>query len=221
MSDDGHTYGVNSHPKGMLMPDLSRSQFCDLTRLSPDTLKSLSRREQLPFSIDQKASGRGYTLFEAFLTIVAQEFSEGHGVNITRAAEIAGALPEVLAPQWDRIIETGRILADGTGEKVEEVMCGRYDVAGIHPPRPLVGTDEEIARELAASDQPPIRSVRSSASRSLALLLIRASKLNIEIPDEFWKPPFNYRQRPDGRELSRASMQKLIEQGAHLEETED
>lgn len=206
---------------GRAMPDLSRIQFCGLTSLSTDALASLSRRSQLPFSIDQKASGRGYTVFEAFLTIVAQEFSDGHGVSITRAAEIAGALPEALAPKWDRIVETGLALADGTGEKVEEIMCGRYYVAGINPPRPLAGTDLEISQELAALDKPLIRSIRSSASRSLVLLINRANRLNIEIPDDFWTASFSYRQRPNGWDLARASMQKLIDQGVHIENTEE
>ncbi|MBB2964336.1 hypothetical protein [Methylobacterium sp. R2-1] len=201
------------------MPDLSRTQFCGLTSHSPDALASLSRRSQLPFSIDQKASGRGYTVFEAFLTIVAHEFGEGHGVNITRAAEITGALPEALAPNWSRVVETGLALAGGTGEKVEEIMCGRYYVAGINPPRPLAGTDLEISQELAALDKPVIRSIRSSASRSLALLINRANRLNIEIPDDFWTVPFSYRPRPDGWDLAQASMQKLIDQGVHLENT--
>ncbi|KAB1071516.1 hypothetical protein [Methylobacterium planeticum] len=200
------------------MPDLSRSQFCDLTRLAPDALKSLSRREQLPFSIDQKASGRGYTFFETFLTIVSQEFYEGHGVNVTRAAEIAAALPEALAPKWSRIVETARDKADGTGQKIEEIMCGRYSPAGLHQPRPIVGTDIEIDQELAASELPAIRSIRSSASRSLALLITRSHRLGIEIPEEFWSTPFSFRQRPNSIERSMENMKKLIENGEHLKD---
>ncbi|MHC2017156.1 hypothetical protein [Methylobacterium sp. CM6247] len=200
------------------MPDLSRSQFCLITSLSTDALASLSRRNQLPFSIDQKASGRGYTLFEAFLTIVAQEFSEGHGVNITRAAEIAGALPDALSLEWERIVETGSAMAAGTNEKVEEVMCGRYYVAGIQPPRALVGTDAEVDQNLAASDEQPIRLIRSSASRCMAVLIARANRKSIEIPDRFWSPPFDYRPRPNSSGIAKANMQALIEAGEHLKE---
>lgn len=203
------------------MPDLSRSQFCDLVRISPETLKSLSRREQLPFSIDQKASGRGYTLFEAFLTTAAQDFTEKHGVNITRAADIAGALPEALAPKWQRIVETGRALADGTGQRIEEIMCGRYCVVGLNPPRSTAGTVIEIANELAILDHSSDGLIFTSASRSLAMLINRADRLKIEIPDDFWAGPFSYRPRPNGWDLAKANMQKLIEQGVHLENTEE
>ena len=203
------------------MSDLSRSQFCELTRLPLDTLKSLARRGQTPFSVDQKNSGRGYTFFEAFLTIVSQEFYEGHGVNVTRAAEIAAALPEVLAPKWSRVVETAHELANGSEQKIVEIMCGRYSPAGLHQPRPIVGTDNEIDEELAAMDMAAVRSIRSSATRCLTVLINRSQRLQIDIPNEFWTTPFSYRERPSTAGLAMENMKMLIAEDEHLESTND
>ena len=202
------------------MSDLSRAQFCEITSISPDALASLSRRAQLPFLIDQKATGRGYTLFEAFLTIVSHEFQEGHGVNVTRAAEISGDLPEALAPKWSRVVETAFELAGGTDKVVDEIMCGRYSPAGLHQPQPIAGTDTEIDADIAASGLPAVRSIRSSASRCLAVLINRGHRMKLEIPDEFWVAPFAYRQRPSSIGLAKANMEKLLADGVHLEADE-
>ena len=198
------------------MPDLTRSQFCSVTALSADALSSLSRRNQLPFSIDQKASGRGYTFFEAFLTIVSQELVNGHGVNVTRAAEVAAALPEALQAEWPRIVKSAWQLAEGTEEHVEEIMCGRSQPAGIQQPKPVCGTILEIAQALSDGGTPNGGLTLTNASRALAVLSRRADRLKLEIQDEFWSGPFVYRQRPNSFDLAKSSMQKLIDSGEHL-----
>ncbi|MCC0809522.1 hypothetical protein FPV16_25540 [Methylobacterium sp. W2] len=203
------------------MPDLTRSQFCELIKLPPETVKTMDRRWQLPFSIDQTTWGRGYSAFEAFLMITAQEFNEGHGVNLNRSAEIAAALPDVLAPKWSRIVETARQMIDGTGQTAGDIMCGRYSIAGVHPPRPIAGTDAEIDEELAATAEPIIRSIRSSASRSLRLLLDRCARQGIDIPEKFYSGPFIYRPRPNTGELMKSSMEGLIAAGVHLQPIDD
>ncbi|WP_342167092.1 hypothetical protein [Methylobacterium sp. SD21] len=198
------------------MPDLTRSQFCSVTGLSADALASLSRRNQLPFSIDQKASGRGYTFFEAFLTIVSQELVNGHGVNVMRAADVAGDLPVALQAEWPRIVKTAWQLAEGTAEHIEEILCGRFQPAGIQRVKPVCGTILEIAQSLSQDGVPTVGLTLTNASRALTVLINRASRFNLEIQDEFWCGAFIYRQRPNGSDLAMKSMQRLIDSGEHL-----
>ncbi|AWN35878.1 hypothetical protein [Methylobacterium radiodurans] len=198
------------------MPDLSRSQFCEITCLSPDALKSLTRRGQIPFMVDQKASGRGYTLFEAFLMILANEFVEGHGVNLTRAAEIAAAVPAVLEPEWSRVVETAEKLFERDGAGVDPIMCGRCQSAGPERAEPICGTHDEIAQKLKASGKMNARLTLSSASHALATLIRRALNNQIEIPEEFWSTPFSFRERARTDWAGITNMKKLIAEGEHL-----
>ena len=192
------------------MPDLTRTQFCDLTKLSADSVSSLARRNQLPFLVDQKASGRGYSFFEAFLTIISQSLIDGRGINVTRAAEISAALPEALRGEWPRIVETAWKLCEGSDERVAEIMCGQAQMAGLRRPEPVCGTFLDIAQAFAQTDSPSVGLTLTNASRALAVLINRANRINLDIIEDFWSGPFMYRERLNTLGAAKKSMLALL-----------
>lgn len=176
------------------MLTLNRPTFCALTEVDPVTLGNLIRRGQVPFGVDQKASGRGYTLAEAYLMLVARNLAKVHRIELIRSAEIAAALPPVLQPAWAEIGRTGKLLAAGTDRPVSEIMCGRVERAG-ELPVPVCGTDREIDKDVRALGGGIVGSVRISASRQAAELILRARRHEVEIAGDFWTAPLMCRPR--------------------------
>lgn len=178
------------------MARINRPTFLALCDLELGQLRTLDRRGQLPFAIDQSA-GRGYEAGEVFLTLVAQHLAatNGAGLNVTRAADIAAALPAALSAAWADIVETGRILAGGTNTPPDEILAGRADAADTQP-RAVAGTLSNIAAELQADGFVTQGLTVVSASTLMAQLIERANKHDIELPAEFWTGPLRYRPRP-------------------------
>lgn len=183
------------------MARLSRPHFLALTRLELGQFRTLDRRGQLAFAVDQ-TTGRGYEAAEAFLTLMAQQFAEAHALSVSRAADIAAALPGALSPFWAAIVETGRALAAGTDTPPNEILAGRAICAYPKGPRPVCGTlndiagDLESAKGLGSGAGFPRGLVLVSASTVMALLIQRAQTLGIELPAEFWTAPLRCRPRP-------------------------
>lgn len=177
------------------MPDLTRSQFCNLVGIVPNQLKTLDVRGHLPFNLSQAEGGRGYSTTEAFLFFVQEQISEAFGITHAQASGIAGSLPPVLATHWAEIVRTGRLLALGTDMPVREVLCGRVLVAYPGQPIPVAGTGKQIEAAVAAAGAREIGSLRISASRVLARLIVRADQSGVRIPNDFWSAPLKYRPK--------------------------
>ncbi|GEN01734.1 hypothetical protein [Methylobacterium radiotolerans] len=191
------------------MARLSRPHFLALTRLELGQLKTLDRRGQLPFAIDQ-AQGRGYEAAEAFLTLMAQELAEGHALSVTRAANIAASLADALSEAWPAVVETGRVLAAGTDTPPNEILAGRAEAAYPAPPLPICGTIVDIAENLASAGFKPRRLIVTSASTVMAVLIQRAQALGVELPAEFWTAPLKCRPRP--APLTAEDVAKLLQE---------
>ncbi len=176
------------------MRPLSRPDFCSLVRLEVPALKTLDRRGQLPFAIDQ-TFGRGYEAAEAFLVLLAQALVEAHAISVTRAADIAAALPEALSAAWPAVVESGQALAHGTAEPLPEILAGRASAAYPATPRACAGTLAQIVEALEHDGFEASALVLVSASRVLAQLIQRAAKLELELPAELWTAPLRYRPR--------------------------
>src|SRR5262249_43046140 len=82
---------------------LSRDEFCRLIEIaSVEALKSRSRRGQLPVSAENKVrKGYGYSVFDAFMTIVADRLaSPPLGMNAWAAAATARLIAPALGTRW-------------------------------------------------------------------------------------------------------------------------
>lgn len=176
------------------MITLTRPIFCSLTEVDHVTLGNLIRRGQVPFAVDQKVSGRGYSMFEAYLMSLSMNFAQVHRIELIRSAEIVANLPVVLRPVWQEIGRTGKLLAAGTDRPVVEIMAGRAARAGL-PPVAIAGTDRAIDAALRKLDGAVIGSVRISATLQAAQFIQRARKHDVQIPAEFWTGPLVYRPR--------------------------
>jgi len=192
------------------MVTLTRPQFCAVTEVDHVTLGNMIRRGQTPFAVDQKASGRGYSIFEAYLMLLARTLVRVHHIELIRSAEIAGSLPAVLQLAWQEIGRTGKLLAGGTDRPVVEIMCGRVERAGQLPVA-ICGTDRAIDKDVRALGGGVLGSVRISASHQAAELIQRAQRHAVEIPSEFWSAPLMYRPRPS---TTPAEFAALAEAGA-------
>jgi hypothetical protein len=162
---------------------ISRDQFCLLTNMKVERLKSRTRRFQMPFDSDEAERKRhGYSFFDAFLTISVLELGDFPlMLDPVRAAEtVKGAAPS-LAQSWAKIIESGEKILRGVDHN--EIIWSRWwfpgglkDVA--------VGTTQQIARRGASHKSPVVVQISQSASRAAAVLIAYAESHGIEIPEE-------------------------------------
>jgi hypothetical protein len=170
---------------------LNRDQFCKLTKLgSIDALKARARRRQLPFVAESALrKSYGYSWFDAFITIVSENLAgEPLYMSPVAAASIARRAAPALAEAWTEIVASADRQRCGSRDSEIEwlLLFGTiYDA-----PLCLVGTASEIAA--ARGSRTVVTQVGASASRSAAVMLMRADSHGITIPDEFWteKPSF-------------------------------
>lgn len=190
---------------------LSRAQFLQLTDLTADALKVRDQRGQLPFVIDQSKFGRGYTPFEALLTILVSEFAEGGGLGVSSATDLVARLSPGLADQWHRIAASSDAVLDGSPLE-GEILCGAFEAQGPKGKSVAVeicGTADDVAA--AWQKNRPFRtSPFVSVTRAGIVLNQRAKRHSISIPEEFWEGAPSYRPRESGPALVE-SMRKLLQ----------
>lgn len=180
-------------------PMLSRSEFCTITKLSVTSLENLARRNQLPFAVDQKKSGRGYTIFECFLCVFALSWSESFGM--TRAAQIVANLADPLAARWTDIRSTAEEL-NRPNEGVLELLgfiAERSSRSGKFSTIAKCATWTELANdsELIEASRDGLYKITGalSASRSAALVQRRALQAGINLEEIFWHRAAEFRPR--------------------------
>jgi len=175
---------------------LPRSHFLMLTGMELARMRSLQRRHQLPFNLDQEENGRGYAWCEAFMVLAMDDFgaADGHAVAMVRAADIAAALPPAIEPHWARIVRDGQLIASGTAKRLVPILAGRTE-APDQRPMAVCGTLSEIHKAAAALAVPPTRLILSDAGRLVSLLLLRAAGAGIRIPADLATAPLSYRRR--------------------------
>jgi hypothetical protein len=101
---------------------------------------------------------------------------------------VARRIAPALADAWIEIVTSGKQLARGSKEPEIEWLLLFGTICD--EPRCLVGTASEIAAKRGA--QVVVTQVGGSASRTAAVLLHRADKHEIAVPEDFWtvKPVF-------------------------------
>lgn len=189
---------------------LTRAQFLQLTDLNADALKVRDQRRQLPFAIDQSKFGRGYTPFEAVLTILVTEFAEGAALGLTNAADLVAKLAPAITDQWHRIAASSDAVLDGSPLE-GEVSCGVFEAPSA-PSKNIAITICGTADDVAAAWQKgrPFRtSPFISVTRAAIVLNQRAKRHSINIPEAFWEDKPRYRPREPGPSLVE-NMGKLL-----------
>lgn len=169
----------------------SRIEFCTLTGLSAEGLKSRSRRGQLPFGIDGQESHGRYSPFEALLTILSESLLESFAMAAIKAAEIVADLPPAL---WDRrqdLMHSADAL--GRSEQPFDLQCGRLLMpGGTQRPVPFCGDFHEL---LKGNGERPHAVILISGTRALRVLLNRAGRENIDVSQIFTGTSPDYRPR--------------------------
>lgn len=170
---------------------LSRSDFLKLTGMDAEALKSRTRRGQLPFADDARRHGqnRGWTPFEAFLTLLADELSGGQRVAIATACHIVNAAVPELWVNWGRIADTsGRLFKKVAVPPAEEILVGRIRSAAPRQAFAVAGTMEEIA-SAALRRGPPVALVLTNVTRAAVELRDRAALEEVPLQESFWLQP--------------------------------
>lgn len=161
---------------------LSREDFCKLTEIpSIEALKSRAKRSQLPVSIENESrKSYGYSFFDAFVTILADRLADSPiHANQVSAASIARAVAPILAQNWKAIAASGARVIAATEKPEQEIKWLHVWSAAGTGNAVLVGAS--LAVSGAVTD-----AIGGNASRSAAILIMRAQKLGIALPIEFW-----------------------------------
>lgn len=170
----------------MLDIPCERKQFCQITLLDPEHLKSMARRDELPVVI----SG-DYSVNAAFLTLIALEFSANSGMANRAAATAANLAADAFSPLRPALLN---------GER--SVWAGTVDVEGLAADGSMLrrtfgllewGTLRRLAPNSASLEWEQVK----DAARQINLVNVsaiwrvcvdRALKAGISIPAEFVWP---------------------------------
>jgi hypothetical protein len=163
-----------------------RVEFIKLTRLTREAFDARSRRKHFPFRNTDIVDG-SYPIWQAYLTLIADDFNENLGMDLTDACQLASALSRELQRRWRKIVTTSQFPG-------ADIFCGRLDLPfsegteGQPPPvwKPVVGTLPQISREVRESSV--VRVALTNASKSAAVLHSRAVNADLDLTD-FWKTP--------------------------------
>ena len=174
---------VRIAPGTTFMP--TRDEFCKLTGLPLEALKSRTRRGQMPFDNEGERKPHGYSLFDAFLTHCALRLGgEPLFCHPTAAASIVRSASAELEAAWPGIWTSGWKLHLGRSHR--EIVWTRIWVPGQVAGEVFVGTARELSEvteELSALTDGVIQ----SASRAAALMITFAEQNGVEVPREIRK----------------------------------
>jgi hypothetical protein len=184
---------------------LTRDQFCSVTGHDSEALKSLSRRNQLPFGSTREAGRRHgtYSFFEAFLAILSDYLANEHGFSLGHAASIVASAAKKMAQRWPEIAAAG----DGIGVDDAEppVLCGYIVGAGRRDS--VVCIETEIT-EIREKYRPVSAMFLMDASAGAAVLIRRAHRAKIALPESFWTEVPQFTPRPTVNLV--ATMKRLL-----------
>jgi hypothetical protein len=156
----------------------NRTQFLAITGLTDDGLKSLARRNQLPFSLEENDRG-AYKFLDAYLTIAFMHLTDAMHVSVTRAAEIGRNCAGPVIQEWKRITDYA------FDDSHVELQMGCMALQGRSPWYfcNTLGERAEISRGLP----PETSTISVSASLSAKVMAASASRaLGIMFASEFW-----------------------------------
>lgn len=162
---------------------MRRLEFITLTGLTRERFDAHARRDQLCLWRHVGEDVSGFTWFEAFLQIAADDLCDEPKHETRAAAKSAlSAVAPVLASRWKDIAASA---ADPLLPEIVWVrLTHRHDDRGPRCSN-IVGTQAEIAD--AIENLPEFRKIDGgSATACVAILLDRAAKKGFVIPDEFW-----------------------------------
>lgn len=166
---------------------LTRDQFCLLCDITVEELKSLNRRDQLPFGDGERKRGQ-YTPFEAFLLLFTRDLVDGLQLSRTKAAWVTARVAQTLMMRFDTVADTSRDLAEGRA--TAEVLAG----VTWHPFNGTaqnwtthVGPFEKVAADINDRGIPVVLMAIGNASRAAVTLRARAAREGIDIA-ELWGP---------------------------------
>jgi hypothetical protein len=162
---------------------LSRSDFCILTKLDSDALKNRTRRGQLPDFGRERRWG-SYTAFDALLTVLTDELAENFlHANLVAASGLVSAAAGAIRARIAEIARTGDDLANGIGGN--ELLVALVEYPFGHDRVVHVGTLAEITVSLGKASEPIIRMVMMNASRAAAVMVMRATRENVALGDDW------------------------------------
>lgn len=155
---------------------LSRDDYCRLTGIDLEMLKSLQRRDQVPTVPGPGAQGN-YTPLASVLMEIANEFADGQGINRTRAALLASH-GFCIYSRWKEVAETSEALFSGQDVSAELFLAVAEDGRERSA---FCGTIAQISRKFPS----PVRLALANVSRAAAVVRMRAARDNIDLGD-FW-----------------------------------
>ena len=172
---------------------LTREQFCDLTRESRgvEALKSMLRRDQIPVGVSEGSKERGYTLFDVFAFMLADDLAtapDGNGVSRFMATEVIRDALSLIAtrePTGDRRNRRQFRLVP----EYPSILVGRIGF-GLGGNKPFCGYPAELA-ETAGTGTGPLRMNLTSATAAFAVLLTRTQHRNIDVAG-MWPDPSTF-----------------------------
>lgn len=170
---------------------LTREQFCDLTGIKGvEALKSMLRRDQIPVGVSEGSKERGYTLFDVFAFMLADDLAtapDGNGVSRFMATEVIRDALSLIATRGPEIEGTARQFR--LVPEYPSILVGRIGF-GLGGNKPFCGYPAELA-EMAGNGTGPLRMNLTSATAAFAVLLTRTQHRNIDVAG-MWPDPSTF-----------------------------
>jgi hypothetical protein len=188
------------------MLQISRKLHCALAGIEVEAFKTLQQYGRLPVLPAAFRPDKPFGPLETLVLAVYNTMAEHHHVARAYAANICSAGAEVLSERWDELRQTAAQRHDA---KEDELLFGRVTFSAAVPlpdaRKPVVGTLEEIAAEVAAERRrrqernqqyPTTSTITVSITRVANQVSHRAAKHGIDI-EQFWTEPFRgWRPQP-------------------------
>lgn len=172
---------------------MRREAFLQLTSMSADDLKNLTRRDLLPFNGDEpRQSGwRDFSAFETFLTVFALQLSGSAPVQIGSASFIARRVRFDIQEKSKAILATAGTDASSSDDILAGIVhvpqrSPHSSISGVWDVLPVAGTAREIGEKIAGLAGPIDSVVLGNATAAARLLKARADEAGIDLGGEFW-----------------------------------
>jgi hypothetical protein len=171
-----------------------------LTGLTRESCDARARRNQFPFSntevlnarnlTDDDVTYRPYRVWDAFLTLIADDLNRMFGIQLTATCQLALNMSTDLQRRWPKIVDTSFSEELAGGNKA--ILCGGVAVVfseawqrqQLPTWKPVVGTLPEIVRQVGKTSIN--RVALTSATQLATVLRVRAVHSNVDL-SAFWK----------------------------------
>ncbi len=156
---------------------LTRANICALFDWSVDTFKGMQRHNHLPLDANESGWTR-FSALDAVKIAMALSLANDDGLSRTTSAAVIRDAALAIESRWAEIVESGIALFEG--RYTEEFLAGRA--------RFPIGTDSMgvcfRSDEPVKFAVPPASFIANNISRAVAVIMIRAARLDMEID---WK----------------------------------